>query len=169
MLKGPFINFRNIPHPVAEYNEPWRAQYSTSRSSRSLPLTPYGKNTVPTHSHAHVRCLTACSAISVVTFPPGFLFLLIHGIVSENVHPAIGIVPLCFSAVFSLFLLANEKQCGCQRSGLSGTPVHLVFDVLLGVGHLTCLILTWIFLGQSRYDECVMFGTYCTWFLITDL
>lgn len=80
-------------------------------------------------------------AISLAIFPPGFLLLLIQGIGSGDVNPAIGIIPLFFSAAFSALLLANEKKCGCQDSGLTGTPVHLVFDVLLGVALLVCLIL----------------------------
>jgi hypothetical protein len=83
----------------------------------------------------------ALRAISLAVFPPAFLILLIQGIVSEDVNPAIGIVPLFFSSSFSALLLANEKKCGCQAGGLTGTPIHLVFDVLLAVALLVCLIL----------------------------
>jgi hypothetical protein len=80
-------------------------------------------------------------AISLATFPPAFLILLIQGLASGDVNPAIGILPLFFSSAFSALLLANEKKCGCQGSGLTGTAIHLVCDVLLGVGLLVCLIL----------------------------
>ena len=80
-------------------------------------------------------------AISFAVFPPGFLLLLIQGVSSGDVNPAIGIIPIFFSAAFSALLLANEKKCGCQASGLTGTPIHLVFDLLLGVALLVCLIL----------------------------
>lgn len=83
----------------------------------------------------------ALRAISLATFPPGFLILLLQGIFSECVNPAIGILPLFFSSAYSALLLANEKKCGCQASGLTGTPIHLVFDLLLGVALLVCLIL----------------------------
>ena len=83
----------------------------------------------------------ALRAISLATFPPGFLILLLQGIFSERVNPAIGIIPLFASSVYSALLLANEKKCGCQASGLAGTAIHLVFDLLLGVGLLVCLIL----------------------------
>lgn len=83
----------------------------------------------------------ALRAICLAVFPPAFLVLLIQGIVSQDVNPAIGILPLFFSSAFSAVLLANEKKCGCQGSGLTGTPLHLVCDVLLGVGLLVCLIL----------------------------
>jgi hypothetical protein len=83
----------------------------------------------------------ALRAISLATFPPGFLILLIQGIFAAKVNPAIGILPLFFSSAYSALLLANEKRCGCQASGLTGTSIHLVFDLLLGVALLVCLIL----------------------------
>ncbi|KAI1559210.1 hypothetical protein PtrEW4_011846, partial [Pyrenophora tritici-repentis] len=80
-------------------------------------------------------------AISLAIFPPGFILLFIQGIGSGDVNPAIGIIPFFFSAAYSALLLANEKKCGCQASGLTGTPVHLVFDVLLAAALIVCLIL----------------------------
>ncbi|ORY05373.1 hypothetical protein BCR34DRAFT_571989 [Clohesyomyces aquaticus] len=107
-------------------------------------------------------------AISVLTFPPGFLFLLIQGIASGHVNPAISIIPLFFSSAFSAVLLHHERACGCQSAGLMGTPIHLVVDLLLGIGLFVCLILTWVFL-PSRYDGgMVMLGTYCTNFVIVN-
>lgn len=108
-------------------------------------------------------------AISIITFPPGFLLLLICGIESGRVNPAISIIPLFFSSAFGVLLLANERKCGCQSSGLTGTPIHLVVDLLLGVGLLVCLILTWVFLPQSWHGGQVMLGTYCTNFLLVNL
>ncbi|KAF1850199.1 uncharacterized protein K460DRAFT_300978 [Cucurbitaria berberidis CBS 394.84] len=109
----------------------------------------------------------ALRAISLVAFPPAFIILLIQGIISGDVNPAIGILPLFFSSAFSALLLANEKKCGCQASGLTGTPIHLVFDVCLGVGLLVCLILDWVFMDDSHGESgMVMLGTYGTNFLI---
>lgn len=115
----------------------------------------------------------ALRALSLATFPPAFLILLVQGIASHDVNPAIGILPLFFSAAFSALLLVNEKKCGCQASGLTGTPIHLVFDLVLGIGLLVCLILDWIFMSQYRgWDSgrgLVMLGTYGTNFLIFNL
>jgi amino acid permease len=109
-------------------------------------------------------------AISVVTFPPAFFLLLIQGIVSHRVNPAISILPLFFSACFGLLLLANERKCGCQSSGLNGTPIHLFFDILIGIGLLVCLILTWVCLPEGYVSERnIMFGTYCTNFIAINL
>ncbi|KAF1998557.1 hypothetical protein P154DRAFT_439078 [Amniculicola lignicola CBS 123094] len=107
-------------------------------------------------------------AVSVITFPPAFFFLLIQGIASRRVNPAISLLPLFFSSFYSLFLLANERQCGCQASGLTGTPIHLVCDLLLGIGLLVCLILTWVFLPQHWDGPVIMLGTYCTNFIIVN-
>ncbi|OAL52503.1 hypothetical protein IQ07DRAFT_505682 [Pyrenochaeta sp. DS3sAY3a] len=93
----------------------------------------------------------ALRAISLATLPLSFLLLLIHGILSGHVNPAIGILPLFFSAAYSALLLANEKKCGCMASGLTGTPVHLAVDLALGAGSFVCLILAWISLGESGF------------------
>ncbi|KNG50778.1 sugar transporter-like protein [Stemphylium lycopersici] len=83
----------------------------------------------------------ALRAICLAVFLPAFLVLLIQGIASHRVNPAIGILPLFFSSAYSGLLLANEKKCGCQASGLTGTPIHFLCDVLLGIGLLLCLVL----------------------------
>jgi hypothetical protein len=112
----------------------------------------------------------ALRALSLATFPPAFLILLIQGLAAEKVNPAIGILPLFFSSAFSALLLANEKKCGCQASGLTGTPIHLVFDLVLGIGLLICLILDWLCLSNGRTERgLVMMGTYGTNFLICNL
>jgi hypothetical protein len=50
---------------------------------------------------------------------------------------------------------------------LTGTPIHLVFDLVLGIGLLVCLILDWVCLSNSYADRgLVMLGTYGTNFLI---
>jgi hypothetical protein len=108
-------------------------------------------------------------AISIVTFPPAFLLLLIQGIASARVNPAISILPLFLSSAFSVFLLHNERPCGCQSAGLTGTPVHLVADLLLGTALLICLILTWVFLPRHYEGSLIMLGTYCTNFLGVNL
>jgi len=111
----------------------------------------------------------ALRAISLATFPPAFLILLIQGICTSRVNPAIGILPLFFSSAFAALLLANEKKCGCQASGLTGTPIHLVFDLMLGIGLLVCLILSWVFMANFDDGLGVMWGTYGTNFLICNL
>jgi hypothetical protein len=112
----------------------------------------------------------ALRAISLANFGPAFIILLIQGILAETVNPAIGILPLFFSSAFSALLLANEKKCGCQASGLTGTPIHLVFDLVIGIGLLLCLILGWITMGNGDADYgLVVLGTYGTNFMLCNL
>jgi hypothetical protein len=112
----------------------------------------------------------ALRALSLATFPPAFLILFIQGIAAHKVNPAIGILPLFFSSAFSALLLANEKKCGCQSSGLTGTLIHLVFDFALGIALLVCLILDWVCLSNGRTRRgLVVMGTYGTDFLICNL
>jgi hypothetical protein len=112
----------------------------------------------------------ALRALSLAIFPPAFLVLLIQGVASRNVNPAIGILPLFFSSAFSALLLANEKKCGCQASGLTGTPIHFFFDLTLGIALLVCLIIDWLCLSNGRTPRgLVMMGTYGTDFLLCNL
>jgi hypothetical protein len=109
--------------------------------------------------------------VSLLTFPPGFLLLLLTGISSSHVNPAIGILPLFFSAAYSGILLAAERKCACKAAGLTGTPWHWVCDFLCGVGLFVCLVLAWVFMGQGwgwRGGN-VMLGTYGSVFLIVNL
>ncbi|KAJ4984321.1 hypothetical protein SVAN01_10162 [Stagonosporopsis vannaccii] len=110
----------------------------------------------------------ALRAITLATFPPAFVILLISGIALKQVNPAIGLVPLFFSAAYAALLLANEKKCGCQAGGLTGTPFHFILDFLIGTGLLVCLILAWIFMGDRwcRRHGGVVIGTYGTNFFI---
>ncbi|KAH3913835.1 hypothetical protein HBI56_057230 [Parastagonospora nodorum] len=108
----------------------------------------------------------ALRAISLATFVPAFIILLIAGIGLEAANPAIGIIPLFFSSAFSALLLANEKKCGCQASGLTGTPVHLVFDLALGLSLLMFTILGWLSMGSGYADRgFIVLGTYGTNFM----
>lgn len=75
-----------------------------------------------------------------------------------------------FSSAYSALLLANERKCGCQASGLTGTPVHLALDMAVGIGLLVCLILDWVFMGNGSCNAGeVMLGTYGTNFMICNL
>ncbi|KAF2870274.1 hypothetical protein BDV95DRAFT_496620 [Massariosphaeria phaeospora] len=107
-------------------------------------------------------------AISIITFPSAFIMLLIHGIIANRVNPAITILPLFCSAAYSVLLLANEKKCGCQSSGLTGTPVHLILDTLLGTVLFVCLLLAWIFVPNGNGGQ-IMLGTYGTNFIAANV
>ncbi|KAF1923024.1 uncharacterized protein M421DRAFT_76492 [Didymella exigua CBS 183.55] len=100
----------------------------------------------------------ALRAISLASFIPAFPIFLIAGIGLQQLNPAIGLVPLFFSSLYSAILLSNEKKCGCQAGGLTGTPFHFILDFLIGTGLLTCLILAWALMGYYR-ESGVILGT----------
>jgi hypothetical protein len=109
----------------------------------------------------------ALRAISLATFPPAFIILLIAGLQLSHVIPAIGLVPLFFSSAYSALLLANERKCGCQAGGLTGTPFHFILDFVIGTALLVCLILAWVLMPEDGSG--IMMGTYGTNFLICNL
>ena len=111
----------------------------------------------------------ALRAISLATFPPAFIILLIAGLQLSHVIPAIGLVPLFFSSAYSALLLANERKCGCQAGGLTGTPFHFILDFVIGTTLLVCLILAWVLMPGSWRGSGIMMGTYGTNFLICNL
>jgi hypothetical protein len=121
-----------------------------------------------THSLPHTL-----RAISVVAFLLGFIPLFVVGLASKRVNPAIGILPLFISASYSALLLSIERTCGCRAAGLTGTPIHIVCDLLCGIGLLLCLVLTWALFPKGYWSESntgmFMFGTYATNFLIMNL
>ncbi|KAJ4336328.1 hypothetical protein N0V87_005479 [Didymella glomerata] len=92
----------------------------------------------------------ALRAVSLLSFIPAFPILLIAGIALEQVNPAIGLVPLFFSSLYSAILLSNEKKCGCQASGLTGTPFHFILDFLIGTGLL---------IGGFEFGKSYSFGS----------
>ena len=125
---------------------------------------------IPSRTPAHTL-----RALCIVTFPFAFVFLLVHGIVSKHVVPAIGLVPMFLSVIYSAFLLYNDKTFGGDAGVLSGTPLHLLLDLMLACGLLAVLILSWIFVPRgysrnywdSRQGGWVMFGTYATvWMMV---
>jgi hypothetical protein len=112
-------------------------------------------------------------AISLVAFPIGSIPLLITGLATNLVNPAISILPLFFSAAYAALLLASERTC-CGAAGLTGTRVHKFCDVLCSAGHLACLILTWVmfpmeFIYRRGEEGWLILGTYGSVFVIVDL
>ena len=54
--------------------------------------------------------------VAVASFVPAFPLLLAHGIVSHSPVPATGLVPLAFSAGFSLFILRRRARRQAPQS-----------------------------------------------------
>ncbi|KAK0721805.1 hypothetical protein B0T26DRAFT_700332 [Lasiosphaeria miniovina] len=56
------------------------------------------------------RQLRRLRMLCIVTFLPAFPLCLAHGIASEGIAPAIGILPMAFSAALSCFLLWRMRK-----------------------------------------------------------
>jgi hypothetical protein len=100
-------------------------------------------------------------ATCLVDFFPGITILLVQGILSKEVVPAIGILPLFFSAILGCFLISRAAMVKCNCQGLEGHPATLVVDMLIGIGLMVVVIITWV-----KMKDWVMLGTYGTVFLI---
>lgn len=112
-------------------------------------------------SHSSLRI------ISILTFLPAFPLCIAHGVLSHHPVPAVGLVPLAFSASGAIFLLrrrAVERGGDDDESGLGAKLSHpvLVFvcDVVLAAALMVVLVFTWISPGGS--PSLSMLAAYAT-------
>lgn len=152
---------RQVPEYISSTDSPFPHHNQHHATMYNLSTTPFIRTLTTSVPHAlRVLCLAS--------FTPAFILLLIGGIASEKVNPAIGILPLFFSAVYSAMSLVYEKKCTCSAAGLTGTPLHMMLDMLCGIGLLLCLILGWVSMGGRIYDFGwpTILSTYGTTFMI---
>ncbi|KAF5013608.1 hypothetical protein FDECE_413 [Fusarium decemcellulare] len=100
--------------------------------------------------------------VAIASFLPAFPLCLAHGILSHNPVPAVGLVPLAFSASSAVFLLrrhANDDHDGLARK-LSHPVLVFVLDVILAAAFMVVLVFTWI--GKGRSASLSMLAAYAT-------
>jgi hypothetical protein len=108
--------------------------------------------------------------LTIFTFVPAFPLLLAHGIVSGEVVPAVGIVPLAGSAAFSAFLLYKEKRRESDDAPVLRPSIILAVDAFLAACIITVLIFTWLIVpGEWGRGNWVMLATYGTFPLLANL
>jgi hypothetical protein len=109
--------------------------------------------------------------ISALGFPPTFLFLLLHGIFAEQVFPALVLVPMALSSLYSFVLLSSKKKDGSEQYAMSGSRAQFIVDFLLGFGLIAFLVPGWVCLASGwRMDVGdIMLGTYGTVFPMLNL
>ncbi|KAH8890903.1 hypothetical protein GQ53DRAFT_162765 [Thozetella sp. PMI_491] len=123
--------------------------------------------------------------VTSATFLPAFPLCLAHGVVSHSPVPAVGLVPLAFSAGTGIFLLARGRAGGTatagepaaveegQAEGQEGedsSPTRsaphplIVFaaDVVLAVALMVVLVFTWIRTGHGQPAQLAMLASYAT-------
>ncbi|KAK5162788.1 uncharacterized protein LTR77_011160 [Saxophila tyrrhenica] len=99
--------------------------------------------------------------INLITFPPAFIMLLLHGILRGGSFPALALIPLAISALLALYLL-NPNAVTAGGSSITLAEGHVaVLDFALGVWLFVMCVCCWVEVPKNRYDgPQVMLGTY---------
>ncbi|KAK2051601.1 hypothetical protein LY76DRAFT_674293 [Colletotrichum caudatum] len=87
--------------------------------------------------------------LTIVTFPPAFILLLIHSIITNCPFPALGILPLFASAA------------------LSSSDVFFA-GLFLAILHFIFLFVSWAIIQHPRNRDQIVLGTYSTVPLMID-
>lgn len=108
--------------------------------------------------------------ITILSFVPAFIILLIHGISSSWAFPALGILPLAVSALLGALLLHRDRVAalGSPIQGLSSGNIFYA-DLALAIWYFAFLIPTWMFLGRPWDGGLIILGTYGSVFLMVNL
>ena len=99
---------------------------------------------------------------TILVFPPSLILLIIHGIVSGKVVPALGLLPLAGSALLGLFLVYRDVLVGGGSPVRLTVPQVLIADTLLAATLFVVLVISWIVVSEDWDGGLVMLGTYCT-------
>lgn len=126
---------------------------------------------MPTYSHdSGVSSTVFLRRVTILSFPPAFLILLIHGVSSSWAFPALGILPLAVSAVLGALLLHRDRVAALGSPVQALTPENIFYaDTTLVIWYLAFLIPTWVFLGRPSDEEIIILGTYGSVFLMVNL
>ncbi|KAI5462134.1 hypothetical protein BGZ63DRAFT_413573 [Mariannaea sp. PMI_226] len=108
--------------------------------------------------------------ISILTFIPAFPLCIAHGVLSNHPVPAVGLVPLAFSASGAIFLLRrravehgsgdDEEESSRLAAKLSHPVLVFTCDVILAAAMMVVLVFTWIAPGGS--PSLSMLAAYAT-------
>lgn len=108
--------------------------------------------------------------ITILSFLPAFLILLIHGVSSSWAFPALGILPLAVSAVLGALLLHRDRVAALGSPVQALSPENILYaDSALAVWYFAFLIPTWVFLGRPWDRGLIILGTYGSVFLMVNL
>ncbi|KAI8244503.1 hypothetical protein K4K57_004902 [Colletotrichum sp. SAR 10_99] len=107
--------------------------------------------------------------ITIFAFPPAFIILLIHGIISNCAFPALGILPLAASAILGLFIIRRDLIAALGSPIQALTPSNVFFaDATLGIFHLVFLFISWALIRDPWDRGQIVLGTYGTVPLMLD-
>ncbi|KAK1573949.1 uncharacterized protein LY79DRAFT_524815 [Colletotrichum navitas] len=107
--------------------------------------------------------------VTIITFPPAFILLLIHGIITNCPFPALGILPLFASAILGLFIIRRDlvAALGSPIQALSPSNVFYA-DLSLSTFHFIFLFISWATIRNPWDRGQIVLGTYGTVPLMID-
>lgn len=133
---------------------------------------PYPTTTkMPTYPHdSGISSTVFLRRVTILSLPPAFIILLIHGVGSSWAFPALGILPLAVSAMFGALLLHRDRVAALGSPIQALTPENIFYaDSSLAIWYLAFLIPTWAVLHRPWQHEMVILGTYGSVFLMINL
>lgn len=108
--------------------------------------------------------------VTILSFVPAFIILLIHGIASSWAFPALGILPLAVSTVLGALLLHRDRVAALGSPIQALSPGNILYaDAALAVWYFLFLIPTWVFLPRPSDEGLIILGTYGSVFLIVNM
>ncbi|KAF2843654.1 hypothetical protein M501DRAFT_994654 [Patellaria atrata CBS 101060] len=167
-----------IPTASSTTSETWSHIRSISNHTHSLSTK---SSTMPSQQSPPLSLPRALRYLTLYAFPPGFILAFLHGIIAGQAVPALGIIPLVFSALIAMYLL-HRNQISYGGSPIQLSPLNiLVLDFVLVILYLVLLIISWIVLTEFYRDNGqIILGTYATvpqmlccgvhvWFVLVDV
>lgn len=108
--------------------------------------------------------------ITIFTFPPACIMLILHGVLSQFAFPALCVIPHAASAVLGLFLLYRDRvaSVGSPVQALSAKSIFFADTIIAGT-FFVFLILTFVFIAKPYDRGLVVLGTYSSLFMMVNL
>lgn len=108
--------------------------------------------------------------ITIFTFPPAFIMLIIAGVEGNRVFPALGLIPQAASVIFGYLLLYRERVIALGSPIRAFSPSNtFCVDMALAIWYLGFLIPTWIALPWQRDEPLIILATYSSVFMMVNL
>lgn len=126
---------------------------------------------MPSYAHSDAMSSTVfLRRLTIFTFFPASILLVIHGILSSFAFPALGTIPQAGSAVLGALLLYRNQVAlqGSPIRALSSTNIFFA-DSVLTVTFLAMIIPTFVLLAKPEHEEMIVLGTYGSVFMIINL
>lgn len=126
---------------------------------------------MPSHAHSdNMSCTVFFRKITIFSFIPAFILLVVHGSLSSYAFPALGLIPLAGSAALGTQLIYRDQVAamGSPVRAFSSTNIFYA-DFILAVGFLTMLVPTFLLLAKPEHDDMIVLGTYGSVFMIINL